>query len=240
MPNDAPQPQQWFFSKDGYRQGPFTSKQLRAEAATGRLTPDDMVWKEGMAKWAKASKVRGLFASAVETPAPEPVPAEPVISDELTSEWYSDSTQSPPRVDLVTDLRPPIFAAVDSDTKGCPYCGETILAVARKCKHCGEFLDDSQKKSGKAFFKASGDFIGLICSYHVMDEGKNILAKLKPSQSFEVAIPCDTSMYVWYSCGFGSAVEVTCRAHEVNRFSICLSQMGLGCVVSRVDLIDSD
>lgn len=27
-----------------------------------------------------------------------------------------------------------------SDTKACPYCGEQILAVAIKCKHCGSAI----------------------------------------------------------------------------------------------------
>ncbi len=26
----------------------------------------------------------------------------------------------------------------------CPYCGEEILAVAKKCKHCGEWLDEEE------------------------------------------------------------------------------------------------
>lgn len=33
-----------------------------------------------------------------------------------------------------------------SQTRTCPYCGEEIFAVAKKCKHCGEFLDQSLRQ----------------------------------------------------------------------------------------------
>lgn len=36
-----------------------------------------------------------------------------------------------------------------SATKDCPYCGETIQAVAVKCKHCGEYLDE-KVRAGRA------------------------------------------------------------------------------------------
>lgn len=34
---------------------------------------------------------------------------------------------------------------IKGETKSCPYCGEEILAIAKKCKHCREFLDDSKE-----------------------------------------------------------------------------------------------
>ena len=38
---------------------------------------------------------------------------------------------------------------MDSGTslRRCPYCDEEIRFSARKCKHCGEFLDDEPRKS---------------------------------------------------------------------------------------------
>lgn len=35
---------------------------------------------------------------------------------------------------------------MEKEMKECPYCWEEILANARKCKHCGEFLDWTQRE----------------------------------------------------------------------------------------------
>lgn len=46
-------------------------------------------------------------------------------------------------------------------TKACPFCAEQILSAARKCKHCGEFLDDTDRarKEGAGPERASGTSI---------------------------------------------------------------------------------
>ena len=34
---------------------------------------------------------------------------------------------------------------MEETKKLCPYCGDEIMAVAKKCKHCGSWLDESSK-----------------------------------------------------------------------------------------------
>jgi hypothetical protein len=40
--------------------------------------------------------------------------------------------------------------------RSCPFCGETIKAVARKCRHCGEYLDEELRAANEA---GSGDVL---------------------------------------------------------------------------------
>lgn len=61
--------QQWYVSRSGTQDGPFSSSQLKELAVTKKLKPDDLVWMEGMAEWAQASNVKGLFP-----PSPPPIP----------------------------------------------------------------------------------------------------------------------------------------------------------------------
>lgn len=62
----------WFVGKGGGRSGPFSTDVLRDMAASGRLAPTDLVWREGMAAWAAATTVAGLFTPSRPPAAPSP------------------------------------------------------------------------------------------------------------------------------------------------------------------------
>ena len=91
-PHNSPQPEatppQWFFSNAGQQQGPVSAEQLKQLAGEGRLLPSDLVWKEGMAQWAEAKNIEGLFpppplppaAIAGPPPMPAAAPAGPAVS----------------------------------------------------------------------------------------------------------------------------------------------------------------
>lgn len=45
----------------------------------------------------------------------------------------------------LSSLIPTVSLSSKQDIKNCPYCGEKILAVAVKCKHCGEGCQRSKR-----------------------------------------------------------------------------------------------
>ncbi|MGD0897003.1 MAG: GYF domain-containing protein [Thermoguttaceae bacterium] len=65
---------QWYYAQKGQRQGPVSEEQLKELASTGQLKPNDKVWKQGMAQWAKAIEV---FPPAVPAPPVSPDPNVP-------------------------------------------------------------------------------------------------------------------------------------------------------------------
>ena len=50
------------------------------------------------------------------------------------------------------------------ETKQCPYCGEEILAVAKKCKHCGEWLEPKEPEKEKKMIECP------VCGEDVEEE----------------------------------------------------------------------
>ncbi len=65
---------QWHCYVGGQKYGPVSDDVLREWVASGRLKPTDNVWTEGMADWAPASTVGGLFAAAAPVSPYAPVP----------------------------------------------------------------------------------------------------------------------------------------------------------------------
>ena len=54
----------FYYSLNGQQQGPVSEDQLRQMVATGTLTPDTLVWREGMAEWQPlASVVTGISST---------------------------------------------------------------------------------------------------------------------------------------------------------------------------------
>ncbi|MFD3683642.1 SPFH domain-containing protein [Nocardiopsis sp. NPDC058631] len=71
-PPPLPARAEWFVGVDGQQQGPFDRDGLAQQAGGGRLTPDTLVWKAGMAQWAPARQVPELAGLFPATPPPMP------------------------------------------------------------------------------------------------------------------------------------------------------------------------
>ncbi len=68
VPIPAPTAPRWYHARNRRKVGPFPFGELRRLAASGQLTPADMVLQEGAAKWLPAATVPGLFPAQADAP----------------------------------------------------------------------------------------------------------------------------------------------------------------------------
>ena len=65
---------EWFYELDGFRRGPVASGELKKLAESGAITPDTLIWRDGLEEQVKAGAVRGLFPTT-STPTAQSQPA---------------------------------------------------------------------------------------------------------------------------------------------------------------------
>jgi TM2 domain-containing membrane protein YozV len=85
--------QEWYYSVDGDRQGPVTAADLKKLADAGTLKATDLVWKDGMADWAQAKTVKGLFGGG-SAANPAPARAEEPVRERRRDEDDNDRPSS--------------------------------------------------------------------------------------------------------------------------------------------------
>jgi len=87
---------EWYYTSAGRQLGPVTSAQLKQAAQSGQLTPNDLVWKDGMPDWAPATKLKDLFDGAPASPAPAPT-YDPASTPIANSEIYAPHAAPQPQ-----------------------------------------------------------------------------------------------------------------------------------------------
>lgn len=97
--------------------GPFTEVELQELYRRGAIKEKTYVFKEGESNWRPFDSLGFL---------PLPLAVAP------------RGTASQP---LTLRTNPAQQLTVTAQTTRCPFCAEEIIAAAKKCKHCGEFLD---------------------------------------------------------------------------------------------------
>ena len=71
---------EWHYTQAGQQHGPVTDAELKRLATEGTLRPDDLVWREGMSDWRRASTVKEIFPKQPTAPSAAMGTAQPSSS----------------------------------------------------------------------------------------------------------------------------------------------------------------
>lgn len=157
----------WYYTTEGKQMDPVSMKELKRLVGDGTLKPTDMVWKEGMARWIRASSVKELF--------PDPIAA---------LDHYFSSATEPPKNGGTSTAVSPSAAAANAGAAPTPAVGkqgapqtadEEEEAPRKKRRSSGndDDRDDDRKPPRRRTEAASGGsstgiIIGIVCALGVL------------------------------------------------------------------------
>lgn len=88
-----------------------------------------------------------------------------------------------------------------AETKECPYCGCEIMAVAKKCKHCGEWLDKTESIEQVSVSKTPAAFQrepAVAPASQPINQKTNPLNLIFAFNGFIIIV-----LFIWFSDEFG-------------------------------------
>ena len=104
---------QWFYTDAQQQQlGPISFEQVQQLAVSGNIQPTTLIWTEGMAEWAQADQVQGIYAAPEAPVAAAPVQlATGVAAAPAANPYAVPGTQVAPAagVEDVAGAYPPVF-----------------------------------------------------------------------------------------------------------------------------------
>ncbi|MEI7766940.1 MAG: PH domain-containing protein [Phycisphaerae bacterium] len=77
----------------------------------------------------------------------------------VADDFPTDIPEMAPTPAAPASVASPTPAVTASVSKPCPLCGEMIMATAKKCKHCGEYLDSPAARQAVAAQVEAGEVI---------------------------------------------------------------------------------
>jgi hypothetical protein len=129
IPGAAPKSSVWYYTRDHKPVGPVTFEQLKERARAGEVAPHEFVWQEGMAQWAEARSIDGLY------PTPPPLPPS-IVAEARVKQAESDTTpvqviEDEPAIEIVEDepIAPPVAAEPEPPLLVTPDAGEPAAAA---------------------------------------------------------------------------------------------------------------
>jgi len=80
----------WYFTLEGSQHGPVTEDDLKTMMSNGKVLPNDLVWREGMAEWQPVSQIPELM---MQQPTGGPPSLSAASAPDFTSPYQTPASQ---------------------------------------------------------------------------------------------------------------------------------------------------